>query len=277
MTPASRSELAGELVEACRVSQRRFCRALGWPRTSVRYCRKRPGDAHYHEQVRRQAHARPRFGYRRIKVMLTRGGMRLSRARTLRIMKALSLTVVRRRKVRALPQPTPVPMPRADRPDVGWAIDFASEQLATGERIRVFSVVDECTRELLLSRVAVSFKATDVRAAMEELLVMRRSIPRWIRSDNGPEFIAEEARKLLARNGIDHALSRPGKPTDNARVESFHSRFRDELLDRVVFPTIQEAQRLIDDYREDYNRQRPHSALAYLTPHEYHQQLEASR
>ena len=168
-------------------------------------------------------------------------------------------------------------MPRADAPDVGWAIDFASEQLATGERIRVFSVVDECTRELLLSRVAVSFKAADVRAALEELLVRRRSIPRWIRSDNGPEFIATEAQKLLARHGINHALSRPGKPTDNARVESFHSRFRDELLDRVVFTSIQHAQGLIDDYRDDYNLQRPHSSLAYLTPHEYHRQLGASR
>jgi transposase InsO family protein len=184
-------------------------------------------------------------------------------------MQRRKLTIRPLRKRRASERPPVVPMEVADRPNVGWAFDFTSEQLTTGERIRIFTILDECTREIIASRAAASFRSRDVLAIIEECIRSRGAQPRWVRSDNGPEFVARLMRRYYEQTSLVHARSRPGKPTDNARIESFHSRYRDELLDRQLFTSVRQTQEVIDAFRHKYNHRRPHSSLNYSTPAEF--------
>lgn len=212
----------------------------------------------------------PRFGYRRVRAMLRRErSLRVSSRRMLRVMRDRKLSIRPLAKRRERQAPAPTPMAQAHRPNQGWAFDFTSEQLLTGERIRVFSIIDECTRELIRSTAAASFPARTVRCILDETIAERSAQPQWVRSDNGPEFIAELMVRYFKRTKLVHTRSRPGKPTDNARIESFHSRFRDELLDRQLFKSVADAQEQIDAYRARYNHRRPHSSLNYSTPAEF--------
>lgn len=160
-------------------------------------------------------------------------------------------------------------MRRANARNVGWAVDFASEQLDTGERIRIMSVIDECTRELIACHVGRSFSAARVAKHIRALVRTRGARPVWVRSDNGSESTADTAQRCFRAIGVEHERSRPGKPTDNARIESFHSRFRDELLNRTLFFSVHDAQAQLDAFTEYYNDTRPHSSLNYLTPNEF--------
>jgi putative transposase len=251
-------------------SERGVCRATRWSRTSARYERTRRTDASIEDAIKEVAADWPRFGYRRVRAILRREKeIRVSGDRVLRMMQRLRLTIRPLRKQRVKDRPPVIPMAVADRPDIGWAFDFTSEQLVTGERIRIFTIIDECTREVIDSRVAASFRAHDVRDIIHDAIRLRSSPPRWVRSDNGPEFMAGLMRRFFEATSLVHARSRPGKPTDNARIESFHARFRDEFLDRQLFSTVQETQEQIDAYRQRYNHRRPHSSLNYSTPAEY--------
>lgn len=270
MTPTDRARVVGEMVREGLSSERGVCRATLWSRTSARYTRTRVPDAVIGSAIADVAAEWPRFGYRRIQVMLRREKrLRVSRKRTLRLMREMKLSIRPLRKRRATERPAPVPMPVADRPNVGWAFDFTAEQLVTGERIRIFSIIDEHTREVISSQVAASFRATDVKRVIDEAIAGRGARPRWVRSDNGPEFIGTLMARYYEATALTHARSRPGKPTDNARIESFHARFRDELLDRQLFSSVEQAQKEIDAYRISYNHRRPHSSLNYSTPAEF--------
>ena len=270
MTPTDRSRIVGELVSDGVASERGVCRATEWSRTSARYKRTRMTDGELGEVVETIAAEWPRFGYRRVQAMLRRErSLQVSPRRTLRIMRGRELTIRPLGKRRARAAHVPTPMATAHRPNQGWAFDFTSEQLVTGERIRIFSIIDECTRELILSTAAASFPSRTVRRILDETIAERSAQPEWVRSDNGPEFIATLMRRYFDRTQLVHARSRPGKPTDNARIESFHARFRDELLDRQLFASVADAQQNIDAYRARYNDRRPHSSLNYSTPAEF--------
>lgn len=269
MKPADRSAVGNALTESLEVSERRVCRTLEWSRTSVRYKRIRKPDSAYAPTIRMLAEAHPRFGYRRLHAMLRRSGVRLSRARVLRISRAAGMLVRHRRKRRPAVPFERKPMPRAASRTMGWALDFTSEQLVTGERFRILTVLAECTREIVACRAARSFRAADVITLLQECCSRTGGAPAWIRSDNGSEFVAHAAGAFYAAHGITHARSRPGKPTDNARIESFHSRFRDELLDRVLFDTVRNTQDILDKHTAYYNNVRPHSSLNYATPAEF--------
>lgn len=146
-----------------------------------------------------------------------------------------------------------------------WSYDFVMDQTEDGRRLKLLPVLDEFTRECLEIEVARHLTAADVIKVLDRLF-KERGAPKFIRSDNGPEFIADAIKQWLAESGVETLYIEPGSPWQNAYSESFNSRFRDELLDREVFTTLTEAKVLVADYRRHYNTERPHSALSYQTP-----------
>jgi putative transposase len=267
--PAAKAELVAGVTRERDVSERRACRAFEWSRTSIHYRHKRRPDAHYQPLLQRFAEEHPRFGYCCLHAMLRRNGTRLSRARVLRMCVASGLTVRRKRKTRVEREIELNPMRAAVRPNEGWALEFTSEQLVSGERFRILTIIDEYSREIVLCVARRSFKAVAAVALLARACELRGAKPSWLRSDNGTEFVADAAQDYLRDEGIEHERSRPGKPTDNARVESFHGRFRDELLNRTLFESIQHTQHLLDDFTRYYNDLCPHFSLKYFMPAEF--------
>ncbi len=225
-------------------------------------------DAHrLTKRVRELASSHPRFGYRRITALLRTEGWRVNRKRVHRIWRLEGLRVpVKQRKRRRLGSLDGKVMRRsARRHQEIWSYDFVMDQTEDGRRLKILPVVDEYTRECLGIKVARSLTAQDVIATLEKLF-QERGAPRYIRSDNGSEFVAHAVKEWLAQSGVETLYIEPGSPWQNAYSESFNSRFRDELLDREVFTSLVEAQVLVEDYRREYNTERPHSSLSYQTP-----------
>jgi putative transposase len=157
---------------------------------------------------------------------------------------------------------------RSERPNHVWSYDFIHDQTADGRGLKILPVVDEFTRECLAIEVERGLTADEVVSTLEYLFEVRGE-PEFIRSDNGPEFVAEAVRSWLARRGAKTLYIAPGSPWENAYSETFNSRLRDELLDREQFETLKEAKVLIEDHRLDYHHRRPHSSLGYRTPAEF--------
>lgn len=212
----------------------------------------------------------PRYGYRRIWALLRRGGWRVNRKRVWRLWKREGLKVPRkqRKKRRLGSSENGCGRRRAEHKDHVWAWDFIQDRTTDGRLLKWLSVVDEYTRECLALEVARSITAEDVVDVMLELVV-ERGAPSCVRSDNGPEFIAEALREWLGRVDAAALYIEPGAPWENGYAEGFHSRLRDELLNAEEFGTLAEAKVLAADWREEYNRRRPHSALGYRTPEEF--------
>jgi len=250
-----------------RLSCRRACALLGVPRSTLDYRPRRAGrEASLLAELRRLARRHPRYGYRRIWALLRRAGRRINAKRVYRLWRLAGLTLPRRRprrKVRTGARLTPL----AARPNAVWTYDFIHDAAANGLRFKCLTVVDEYTRECLAITVERSLPARRVLEVLAQL-VARYGPPGYLRSDNGPEFIARRVRQWLGQTGITTAYIDPGKPWQNGLGESFHSRFRDECLDREWFHTPQEARVLIEQYRRQYNEARPHSSLGYRTPAE---------
>ena len=250
------------------VSQRRACRALDQPRSTQRY-RPRVSDdeavlvARMHVLVRRH----PRYGYRRIWALLRADGWSVNRKRVYRLWKRAGFKVPRKqRKKRRFGSSAGgcVRRSAACKDDV-WAWDFIHDRDAAGRPLKWLSLVDEFTRECLLLEVARSITAADVVALVSEVMAIR-GVPRHIRSDNGPEFIARALREFLDAAGVQTLYIEPGSPWENGYAESFHSRLRDELLDAEVFDGLRDAKGLASSWKNEYNHRRPHSSLGYRTP-----------
>jgi len=163
-------------------------------------------------------------------------------------------------------------------PNQLWAYDFIFDACANGHKLKCLTVIDEFTRECLAIDVAASIRSTRVIEVLSRL-ISEHGTPTFLRSDNGPEFIARAVRDWLATQNIETAFIEPGSPWENAYSESFNSRFRDELLDREIFTSLLEARTLIERHRRDYNERRPHSSLGYKTPKEFareHQAMESA-
>ena len=251
-----------------RLSCRRACALLGVPRSTLDYRARRGGrDAPVLTELRRLARRHPRYGYRRIWALLRRAGRAINAKRVYRLWRLAGLALPRRRprrKVRTGARLTP----RADGPNAVWTYDFIHDAAANGVRFKCLTIVDEYTRECLAITVERSLPAPRVVEVLGQL-VARYGPPRHLRSDNGPEFIARRVRRWLEHTGVVTAYIDPGKPWQNGVGEGFHSRFRDECLDREWFHTPQEARVLIEQYRRQYNEARPHSSLGYHTPAEF--------
>lgn len=209
----------------------------------------------------------PRYGYRRILIFLRRKGFQMSVKRAHRLWRAAGLQVPRKRRRRRVAASRPRPLP-ASGPNHVWAYDFIFDYCANGQRIKCLTVVDEWTRECLSIDVGASIRS---RGVIDEIsrLISLHGAPKYLRSDNGPEFVSMAILKALDEQGVDTAFIAPGKPWQNATDESFNGRFRDECLNLEWFRNRQEAVTIIENWRRHYNEVRPHSSLGYLTPIEY--------
>ena len=247
-------------------SERRACELMEIPRMSCRY-QSRRDDSDLRERLLELARAKPRYGYRRLHVLLRRHRVeRVNHKRVWRIYRELGLSVRRTRRKRLQRMLRPRPVLTAANQE--WAIDFASDVAASGQRLRIFSVVDSYTRECLALEVDTSMPSRRLTRTLTGI-IEGRGIPVAIRSDNGPEMSSRHYLAWCIENKIDSVHIQPGKPTQNAHVESFHGRLRDECLNVSWFWNLVDARQKIRAWRADYNGQRPHSALGYLTPQEF--------
>lgn len=255
------------LREEFLASERRVCGLMEIPRMSCRY-RSRRDDSVLRERLIELAREKPRFGYRRLHVLLCRHEpeARINHKRVWRVYRDLGLAVRRTRRKRLARVLRPRPVLTA--PNQEWAIDFASDVAASGRRLRIFSVVDCYTRECLTLEVDSSMPSRRVTRALAAI-IETRGAPAAIRSDNGPEMTSRHFLAWCIERRIDAIHIQPGKPTQNAHVESFHGRLRDECLNVSWFWNLFDARRQIAAWRMEYNSERPHSALGYLTPAEF--------
>lgn len=255
------------------VSERRACRVLGQPRSSQRYApRQADRDTAIVERMAALSAGNPRYGYRRIWALLRREGWEVNKKRVQRLWRGADLKVPRKqhkkRRIALGSSESGCSRRRAEYIDHVWSYDFAMDQTEDGRRLKVMPVVDEHSRECLALEMERSITAGDVVETLRRLF-RDRGGPKYIRSDNGPEFIAEAIKRHLAASGVGTLYIQPGSPWENAHSETFVGRLRDELLDRELFANLKEAKVLAADYREHYNHHRPHGALGYLTPKEF--------
>ena len=250
------------------MSERRACRLVGIERSTLRYrSRPRPEEESLRRRLRELAAERPRFGYRRLHVLLRREGVIVNHKRVERLYREDGLAVRRRRRKRVARDGRG----RAawpGRPNQQWGVDFLSDALAWGRRIRLFTVVDVFTREALGLEVDTSLPGGRVVQVLERL-VAERGIPDEIVLDNGPELAGKALDQWAYERGVGLRFIEPGKPMQNAFVESFQGRLRDECLNRHWFVSLPDARHTIEAWRQDYNRVRPHSALGYRPPQEF--------
>lgn len=227
-------------------------------------------------EIRRLSYKFPRFGYRRIHGILTKQmGWKVNVKRVKRIRSEEGLQVRKKSKKRRRGKGVKSPE-QATRPNHVWTVDFVQDSLSRGSKIRLLTVLDEFTRESLCIRVERRLKAEDVRMTLEALF-KDYGIPMYLRSDNGSEFIAQCLQGWLKEQGTKPLFIEPGSPWQNGKCESFNGRFRDECLDMEVFDSLPEAQYVIERWREHYNSERPHSALAYLTPFQFIQEWQSQQ
>ncbi len=241
---------------------------LGQSRRTQRYIPKPdPEEDNLTAEIRMLSLKHPRYGYKRITALLKHSGWKLNRKRVLRIWRAQGLKVPIRKvkKSRLWLENGRSTRLMAERPNHVWAYDFTYERTEDGRPLRILTVVDEFTRVALAARAARSFPARDVIETIADLMLIH-GVPEHIRSDNGPEFTAKAIRQWLSGNSVKTVYIKPGAPWENAYAESFISKLRDELLDREIFFTLEEARVMLERFRIDYNTVRPHSALGYLAP-----------
>ena len=219
------------------------------------------------QQMQQLALQWPRFGYRRLYVMLRRSGLKINHKRVQRLYREEGMAL-RRRKRRKRACTLRVAMPMAARPNQHWSMDFVSDALANGRKIRALTVVDDYTRECPAIEVDTSLNGVRVARVLDRL-AETHGLPEVIRTDNGPEFAGQALDAWAYRRGVKLDFIRPGKPTDNSYVESFNGKFRDECLNENWFETLPEAKLVIENWRNKYNGKRPHSSLGQLTPGEF--------
>ncbi len=253
------------------VSERWACRVVGQHRSTQRH---RPevvdADQVLRAALRQISSERPRWGYRRAHVRLGELGHAVNRKRVQRLWREEGLRVPRRRRKRQRLGESTVPAKRlrAERPDHVWALDFQFDQTADGRVLKLLNIVDEFTREALAMHVARSIDADQTVAVLDQL-ALERGAPTHVRCDNGPELTGRALRDWCRYGRTGTAFIEPGSPWQNAYAESFNGRVRDELLDVELFSCLAEAAVVIEDWRQDYNAHRPHSALGNVTPNAF--------
>jgi putative transposase len=249
------------------VSERRACDLVGIGRSAVRYRRKpRSDEGVLRQRLRELAAERPRFGYRRLHALLRRAGVAVNHKRVERLYREEGLAVRRRKRQRVARTGRGRPTPPTG-PNEQWPLDFLGDALAWGRRIRLLTVEDVFTREALAIEVDTSLPGGRVVHVLDRV-VGQRGVPEEIVLDNGPELTGKALDRWAHERGVRLRFIDPGKPVQNAFVESFHGRLRDECLDQHWFLSLADARRIVEAWREDYNRARPHSGLGYRTPEE---------
>lgn len=271
--PARRQQVA--YARGRGLSCRRACALLAVARSSLRYqSRLAERDAPVVRRMRELSSQYPRYGYRRMRVFLGREGHAMSADRAHRLWRQAGLQVPKKRPRRRVAASRSRPLP-ATGPNHVWAYDFVFDSCANGQKLKCLTVVDEFTHESLAIDVGGSIRSNRVIEVLAQL-ISTRGAPRYIRSDNGPEFVSLAIMRWLADEGIETAYIAPGKPWQNGTNESFNGRFRDECLNQEWFRNRREAAVIIESWRRHYNALRPHSSLDYLTPNEYMSKFQST-
>jgi putative transposase len=268
VSSAQRREAVRWAEAAYQISERRACRGLVIERTGVRYRSRKSPDTGLRQRLRELAQSRPAFGHKRLHVLLRREGIVVNRKKTHRLYKAegLQLRPKRPRRRRAVLQRVGTVVTG---PNERWAMDFMHDVLADGQTIRVFTVVDVCTRECLAAQAAPHFRGTQVAELLSTLGTVRGGLPPVLQCDNGTEFTSMAPDHWAHWNRVKLDFSRPGKPVDNCVCEAFNGSLRRECLSQHWFASLAEAQAVLDTWRTDYNDHRPHTALGLQAPAVY--------
>lgn len=264
VTPAARREAAAHLSQTYAVSQRRACQAIGADRSAVRYRSRRPDDRALRCRLRELAALRRRFGYRRLHVLLRREGIAVNHKKLRRLYAEERLQVRRRRgRKRALGTRAPLAIPQGA--NQRWSLDFLGDALSDGRRFRILAVVDDFTRECLCLVADTSLPG--LRVARElDAIIAQRGRPVLCVSDNGTELTGMAMLRWCQEAHVEWHYIAPGKPTQNAFIESFNGRLRDELLNETLFVSLAHARSALADWKDDYNMVRPHSAIGNVPP-----------
>ncbi|MEO1293807.1 MAG: IS3 family transposase [Pseudomonadota bacterium] len=268
LSPARRRRCIDRVRQTLGVSERRACRTLGQHRSTQRKApRGRFDEALLTEDIIELARDYGRYGYRMITGLLNNAGWHVNHKRVERIWRREGLKVPHKqpKKGRLWLNDGSCVRLRPERANHVWSYDFVQDRTHDGRAFRTLNIIDEYTKEALMIRVDRKLNSVDVVNALTDLFILRGP-PEYIRSDNGPEFVAEKVRSWITAVGARTAFIEPGSPWENGYCESFNARFRDELLNAEIFFSLREAQILIEGWRRHYNTVRPHSALGYRPP-----------
>lgn len=260
--------MVAEVKVSCEVSEQRACKTLAFPRATQRYQSVLDDRAELRLRVRDLAAARPGYGYRRLHILLKREGWKVNHKLVYRLYCEEGLAMRKKppRRRRSVERRTK--KVSATHRNECWSMDFISDQLYSGQRFRILTLVDNFTRESLATHAGKRLTGDDVVQVLQSI-VEHRGRPGAIFVDNGPEFISKSLDLWAYWNGVKLDFSRPGKPTDNAFIESFHDKFRKECLNQHWFLSMEDAKKKIEQWRREYNDWRPHSSLGNMSPREF--------
>lgn len=262
VSPQARRDAVTHLMTSHELGVTRACGLIGISRSLYRYTSRRPDDTELTERLTALATQKRRYGYHRLHVLLCREGWLINRKRTYRVYHAAGRKrkriagVERQEKVMALA------------PNQSWSMDFVSDGFVDGRRLRCLNVVDDFTKECLAIEVDTSLPGRRVVSVLERLAEWR-GLPQSVTVDNGPEFISKALDEWAYRQKLRLRFIEPGKPQQNAYIESFNGKFRDECLNEHWFLSMRHAREVIAAWRDEYNAERPHSSLGYLTPNQF--------
>ena len=275
VSPQAEREAVRVVREEARLSERHACGLIGMHRGSWRYRPRERDDAALRTRLRELAGERPRFGYRRLHVLLCRAGERVNHKRVYRLYREEGLAM-RRPKRKRFRAEARVPLGLPKTANEVWTMDYTQDELASGRKFRTLNLMDGYTREALAIEVDPSLPGLRVVRVLERLQEMRGT-PAAIQVDNGTEFTSRVVDQWAYQNQVALHFIERGKPTQNALIESFNGKFRDECLNQNWFVDLRDAQDRIEAWRVDYNAVRPHSSLGYLTPVEFAHRAAALR
>lgn len=265
MKPRAKKAVVNYAKDKYPVSERRACRLFSLSRSASRYKTIRVDDPAIIERIKELAEERRRWGYRQLHRLLTREGIKMNQKKFRRIYREqkLSLKVRKGSKVRSQPR-SPIAPPSG--PNERWSMDFMSDQLGpSGRRFRILTIVDDFTRECVALFADFSIQGVTVAKVLDGL----KRLPKTFNIDNGSEFTGKAMDQWAYDRGIKLDFIRPGKPNENAFIESFNGKFRNECLSEHWFVSLEDVRRTIEKWRIDYNENRPHSSLGGLTPKEF--------
>ena len=265
--PTAYRRAVGSVMAEFDMSQRRACRALGFPRSSCLYRGRRVEPKDLLERLKALAAKNARHGYRMLHLLLRREGFKVNHKRIYRMYRAEGLSVRRKHRKRIV-SALRIPQPKPTRPNERWAMDFVHDVVWGGRRFKIFVVIDLFTRECLSLVVDTSIGGARVARALGELVDVRGK-PEAITVDNGPEFSGKVLDAWAYQVGVKLLFIRPGKPIENAFVESFNGKLRGECLNQHWFTSLDHACAIVEAWRIEFNEARPHSSLDGMTPREY--------
>lgn len=271
VSPQVKREAVTALMRERSFGVTRACGLVRISRSLYRYQSRRSACVVLRERICEIAAQKRRYGYRRIHIKLRREGWQINRKLTYRLYREAGLAVRRRKRKRIGPfERKPLPKPQVA--NDSWSMDFVSDGLADGRRLRCLTIVDDCTRECVAIEVDTSITGSRVKAVLERLADLR-GLPRSVTVDHGPEFEGQVMDAWAYERGVSLSFIRPGKPNDNAYIESFNGKFRDECLNEHWFITVAQAREVIEAWRNEYNFERTHSSLGDVTPEEFAQKI----